>query len=80
MKSTLNYTFARIGLLVVAYGLGYLAGLRSIILIIAAFLGSSLISFFVLNKQRNAMGQGVNNYFSRINDKIDASTKKEDVD
>lgn len=80
MKPTLKYTLARIGLLVLALGVGYLVGLRGIVLIVAGFFGSSVISLFVLNSQRNAMGQSVGNYFQRLNDKIDANTSKEDND
>jgi hypothetical protein len=76
----LIYTLARLALLAVVYGVGYLAGLRDLTLLVIAFLGSGLISLVVLNQQRNALGSGVTRYFSRINQKIEANTRKEDLD
>jgi len=78
--AVLTYTLARIALLGVVFGLGYLAGLRDITLLVMAFLGSGLLSFVVLNRQRDAFGGRVAGYFSRINDRIEANTRKEDVD
>lgn len=80
MIAVLTYTLARLALLAVVYGVGYLAGLRDLTLLVLAFLGSGLVSLVVLNHQRDALGSGVTNFFTRINDKIDASTRKEDVD
>jgi len=76
----LTYTLARIALLAAVYGIGYLAGLRDITLLVMAFLGSGLLSFVVLNRQRDAFGGRVAGYFTRINERIDANTRKEDVD
>lgn len=80
MSAFLSYTLARLGLLVLALGLGYIAGLRGPLLLILAFLGSGVISFFMLNKQRSSMGGRVAGYFQSINERIDANTRKEDVD
>lgn len=80
MSAFLSYTLARLGLLVLALGLGYVAGLRGPMLIIMAFLGSGIVSFFMLNKQRSNMGGKVAGYFQSINDRIDANTRKEDID
>jgi len=80
MNPIIGYSLARVGLLVVALGLGYVAGLRNFTLIVAAFLGSGIVSFFVLNNQRSSMGARVDAALSRINDKIDNHTRKEDVD
>lgn len=80
MIAVLTYTLARLALLAVVYGVGYLAGLRDLTLLVLAFLGSGLVSLVVLNHQRDALGSGVTRFFTRINDKIDASTAKEDVD
>jgi hypothetical protein len=76
----LTYTLARIVLLAVVFGIGYLAGLRGITLIVMAFLGSGLLSFVVLNRQRDAFGGRVAGFFASINDRIEANTRKEDVD
>jgi len=76
----LTYTLARVALLAVVYGIGYLAGLRDVTLLVMAFLGSGLLSFVVLNRQRDAFGGRVAGYFARINERIDANTRKEDID
>lgn len=80
MNPIISYTFARLGLLVLVGALAYLAGFRDVLLLVVAFLGSGLISFFLLNRQRSAMGNKVGNFFSRINERIDANTRKEDLD
>ncbi len=80
MSAFLSYTLARLGLLVLALGLGYVAGLRGPLLLVLAFLGSGVISFFMLNKQRSNMGGKVAGFFTSINNRIDANTRKEDVD
>lgn len=80
MNSFLKYTLARFGLLVATFGLAWLAGLRGIWLYVLAFLGSGVISLLVLDSQRASMGGSVTNFFTRINDKIDANTRKEDID
>lgn len=80
MNSFLTYTLARLGLLVLTFGLAWLSGLRGIWLYALAFLGSGVISLLVLDNQRESMGGSVTNFFKRINDKIDANTRKEDID
>lgn len=80
MIAVLTYTLARLVLLAVVYGVGYLVGLRDLTLLVLAFLGSGLVSLVVLNRQRDALGSGVTRFFTRINSKIDASATKEDVD
>ena len=80
MIPVLTYTLARIALLAVVYGIGYLAGLRDITLLVMAFLGSGLLSLVVLNRQREAFGGRVAGFFAGINDRIEANTRKEDVD
>ncbi len=80
MNPILSYTLARLGLLILVGALGYVAGFRGVLLLIVSFLGSGLLSFFVLNRQRSQMGDKVGNFFTRINDRIDANTRKEDVD
>ena len=56
MIPVLTYTFARIALLAVVYGIGYLAGLRDLTLLVMAFLSSGVLSLVVLNRQRDAVG------------------------
>jgi len=80
LKAFLSYTIARLGLLGLAGGLGYIAGMRGPVLLIAAFLGSGVVSFVVLDKQRGSMGTKVSGMFNRINERIDENTRKEDID
>ena len=80
MIPVLTYTFARIALLAVVYGIGYLAGLRDLTLLVMAFLGSGVLSLVVLNRQRDAVGGRIAGFFARISDRIEANTRKEDVD
>ena len=53
------YNVARLALLGVCVGLGWLAGLRGYLLIIAALLVSGVLSWFVLRQQREVMGAAV---------------------
>lgn len=80
MNSFITYTLARFGLLAATLTVGYLAGLHGLWLLVSAFIGSGALSLIMLDRQRNAMGQKVNNYFSKLNEKIDASASKEDID
>mgnify|MGYP000438005319 CR=1 FL=1 len=80
MKPTLIYTLSRLGLLTLCLALGYLASLRGVILLVAAFLGSGLLSFVLLTKQRTAMGERIGGALSAVNEKIEANTRKEDID
>ncbi len=80
MNPFISYTLARLGLLAITLGLGYLFGLRGPVLIILAFLGSGLISLVLLNNQRSQLGGRISGYFTRMNQKLDANTRKEDFD
>ena len=77
---TLRYTLSRVSLLVSAVMLSYALGLRGIVLWVVAFIGSGVASYFMLGKQRDAMGRSVEGMLSAINDRIDQSSRKEDVD
>ena len=80
MKPTLIYSLSRLGLLLGCLTLGYLANLRGITLLLVSFLGSGLLSFVLLSKQRLAMGERLSGSVSRISSKIDENTRKEDFD
>jgi len=80
MKPTLIYTLSRLGLLAICLGIGYLASLRGIILLVAAFLGSGLLSFVLLTKQRTAMGEKIGGALNTASAKLEANTRKEDID
>lgn len=80
MNPTVTYAFGRIGLLILTYALGYIAGVRGYPLLILAVLGSGLLSYFVLNQHLSRIGEKVLGIFTKMNDKIDENTRKEDVD
>ena len=80
MNPFISYTLARLGLLAVTLGICYLIGLRGPMLIIVGFLGSGLVSLLLLNSQRSQLGGRISGYFSGINQKLDANTRKEDSD
>lgn len=80
MNPFISYTLARLGLLTLTLGIGFLFGLRGPLLIILGFLGSGLLSLVLLNNQRSQLGGRISGYFSRINQKLDANTRKEDFD
>ncbi len=67
-------------MLVSVGGLAYAFGMRGILLLIVAFLGSGIISYFVLDRIRNNAGQQLGGFFHRINNRIDAATRAEDDD
>lgn len=76
----LRYTTLRLSMLLAVGGVGYLLGMRGVLLAAVAFLVSGILSFFVLDRQRDALGQSVGNVFQRLSARIDADTRKEDVD
>ena len=80
MNPFITYTLARLGLLAIALGIGYLFGLRGPLLIILGFLGSGILSLVMLNNQRSQLGGRISGYFAKINEKLDANTRKEDLD
>lgn len=80
MLAFIRYTTLRFAFLIAVGVVGYLFGLRSITLLFVAFLGSGILSFVLLDRQRDALGTSVGNMFTRINSRIEANTRSEDVD
>lgn len=78
MNPIVSYSFGRLGLLVLTYALGYIAGVRGYWLLILAVLGSGLLSYFVLNQHLSSIGEKVLSAVTYINRKIDEDTRKED--
>jgi uncharacterized protein YejL (UPF0352 family) len=78
VKPFISYTLARVALLAVTIGVLYAVGLRDLMLLILGFLVSGLISLIILNNQRSQLGSGIANFFTRLNAKIDANSRKED--
>jgi len=80
MRETVSYTALRLGLFVAAFGLLYLAGARSLLLLGGAILISGLISYFVLTRQRMAMSSAISKRLSGFRQRLDAGTRAEDDD
>ena len=80
MRATLSYTVLRLGLFVVVFGLLYLVGARSLLLLGGAILVSGVISYFALNAQRMAMSGTISRRLSEFRQRLDAGTGAEDRD
>lgn len=80
MLAFLRYSTLRFVVLLVVGAACYLAGLRGLPLLLVAFIGSGALSLFVLNRQRDALGESVGGLLGHINARIDASARAEDVD
>ena len=80
MRATLYYTVLRFGLFIVAFGVLYLAGARSILLLAGAILISGVISYFVLTPQRNAMSNALSKRVTGFRARLDAGNRAEDDD
>lgn len=76
----LVYTAARLGLLILVGLPLYLAGARGLLLLVAAFLISGLLSLILLDGTRSRFSGTVSGFFQRINDRIDAAARAEDHD
>ena len=80
-SAILIYTLLRIGIFLVAWAIfQYLTPFKGIIGLVLAILVSGAVSFFVLDRQRDAMSTSVFGLFKRMNDRIDAATRAEDVE
>lgn len=76
----IRYTTLRLAMLIAVGAIAYLFGLRDVLLLIVAFLVSGVLSLVLLDRQRDAMGASVGGLFARINARIEASARAEDVD
>jgi len=79
MLAFIRYTTLRLAFLLAVGVVAYFFGLRDLTLLIVAFLGSGILSFVLLDRQRDALGESVGNVFTRINARIEANTKSEDI-
>ncbi len=76
-----RYTVWRIVILVVAWLLLYLlTPLRGVLALAIALVASGVISYFVLDRQREAMGATVGGFFGRLNRRIEEGKRTEDDD
>ncbi|MCX6458387.1 MAG: DUF4229 domain-containing protein [Actinobacteria bacterium] len=78
MKNIFIYTFLRILILASFLGVGYLAGLRGVLLLVMGFLASGIVSLFVLSKTRDQLSSSIFSGFQRVNKRIAAAAEKED--
>jgi hypothetical protein len=74
------YSLLRLLLLVSFGGLAYAVGMRGPLLLIAAFVGSGIVSYFALRRPRAQVGDEVGGFFHRMNARIDAAARAEDDD
>ena len=79
MKNIFIYTFLRILILASFLGVGYLIGLRGVLLLLVGFLASGIVSLFVLSRTRDQLSSSIFSGFQRVNKKIAAAAAdKED--
>lgn len=64
-RAVLGYSLARLLVFVVVTAALYLAGLRGVLLVLVAVVGSGLVSYILLAPQRAAMGAAVQRGLSR---------------
>lgn len=78
-RAFLVYTGLRLGLVLALWWLLQLVTpLRGLLALVVAILASGLISLFLLNRPRQAMGEGIAGFFGRLNARIDAGAAAED--
>jgi hypothetical protein len=78
-KALLAYNAWRLLLLVVCLAIGYALGLPSLWLVVSALLVSGVLSYFLLKRQRIAMGMAVESQIERGRAKIAQKTAAEDA-
>jgi Protein of unknown function (DUF4229) len=80
MRAAISYTALRLGLFVVVFGLLWVAGARSLLLLVLATLVSAVLSYFVLSPQRSAMAGVINRRVGDFKQRLDEGTRAEDED
>jgi hypothetical protein len=78
-RAIVVYSAARVALFLLCAVLGWLAGLSGPLLLIAALLVSGVLSWFLLRRQRIAMGGVVERRVSGMRERIDARASAEDA-
>jgi hypothetical protein len=78
-RAILTYNVLRLALFGACYGLGWLAGIPTFPLIVAALVASGVLSWFVLRRQRIAMGEAVERTVSVSRARIAERTAVEDA-
>ena len=77
-RAFLAYNLSRLGLLAVCLGVGWLAGIHDVWLIVGALFVSGVLSWFLLRRQREAMGMAVEQTVERSRVRLAARTAAED--
>jgi hypothetical protein len=77
-RAVLIYNVWRLGLLAVCLGIGWLIGLPTLPLIVTALLVSGVLSWFLLRRQRMAMGEAVERTVARGQARMAARAAAED--
>lgn len=80
MRATLFYTVLRFGLFIVVFGLLYVAGVHSFLLLALSILISGVLSYFVLSPQRAAMSGAISKRVTGFRERFDAGARAEDDD
>jgi hypothetical protein len=78
-KALLAYNAWRLLLLAGCLAIGYLLGLHGLWLVVSALIGSGLLSFFLLKRQRIAMGMAVESQLERGRARLARRTAAEDA-
>jgi hypothetical protein len=78
-RSVVAYNVGRLGLFVACALLGYLAGLRGLLLLAAALLVSGVLAWFLLARQRAAMAEVVGGAVTRGRSRLAQRTADEDA-
>jgi fatty acid desaturase len=78
MRAFLAYTGLRLLVFAVAVVLLWLVGARGLLLLALAVLISGIASIVLLSRQRDALSSSMVSRWRRINDRIDASARRED--
>ncbi len=80
-RAVLVYTILRVALFAAVWAvLQYLTPIHGLLAVVAAILMSGAISIVVLDRPRGEVGTLAAGFFGRINARIDASARAEDVD
>ena len=78
-RSVLAYNVGRFGLFVGCAVLGYVAGLRGLVMLAAALIVSGVLSWFLLARQRAAMAEALGGAVTRSRSKLAQRTADEDA-
>ena len=79
VRAWLGYSALRLGLFATCLLLGWVAGLNGFPLLLAALLVSGALAWFLLQRQRIALGAGVATWADRMRARAGARTAAEDA-